>query len=74
MCWKKVEQICKGFEESEFISLSKPEERKFIIHVIAEEYPEISRVRIASTLDRSIKHLPNPINRGAFIRFMQTSL
>jgi len=74
MCWKKVEQYCKGFEESEFISIAKPEERKFIIQVIAEEYPEIPRIRIAATLDRGVKHFQTPINRNAFIRFMQTSL
>lgn len=74
MCWKKIEENFRGFDETEFINIVKPTERKFIIHVIAEEFQDISRVRIAAMVDRSVKHLQTPINRNAFIRFMQTSL
>jgi hypothetical protein len=74
MCWKKVEKNFKGFDDTEFINIAKPTERKFIIHVIAEEYPEISRVRIAAMVDRSVKQLQSPVKWNAFIRFMQTNL
>jgi hypothetical protein len=74
MCWKKIEDNIRGFDETGLISIVKPTERKYIIHLIAEEYPEISRVRIAAMVDRSVKQLPAPIRRDTFIRFMQTSL
>jgi hypothetical protein len=74
MCWKKIEEYIKIFNETEYISIVNPAERKFVIHAIAEEFPEIPRVRIAATVDRGIKHFEKPIKRNAFIRFMQTSL
>ena len=74
MCWNKVEQQCKAIYESEFISVANPIERKYIISLISDEFPEISRIRIAATVDRGTKHFQNPINRNAFLRFVQNSL
>ena len=74
MCWKKVEENCKAVYESEFISVEKPLERKYIISLISEEFPEIPRIRIAATVDRGVKHFQIPINRNAFLRFVQNSL
>jgi hypothetical protein len=74
MCWKNIEEQCNTIYESKFIHIDKPIERKIMIQLIAEEFPEIPRMRIAATVDRSINHLQNPISRSAFIYFMQTSL
>ena len=47
MKWNNVENNCKALYEYQFINGSKPKERKILIQVIADEFPELPRVRIA---------------------------
>ncbi|MDI9258307.1 MULTISPECIES: hypothetical protein [Flavobacterium] len=74
MCWSNVEKQCKIIYDKPFISADKPLERKFIIQVIAEEFPEFPRIRIASAVDRCFKIFPTPVERKTLLHFVQTSM
>ncbi len=54
MCWNNVEFQCKMVYETPFIRVEKPLDRKFIIHIISEEFPDLPRVRIAANVDRRL--------------------
>ena len=60
--------------EKPFINADKPLERKFIIQIIADEFPDFSRVRIASSVDRCLKIFPAPVERKTLLNFVQSSL
>ena len=74
MCWTNVENQCKMVYQGPFINLEKPLERKFIIHIISEEFPDFPRVRIASAVDRCLKIFPAPVERKTLLHFVQNSL
>ena len=58
MCWTNIENQCKIIYEKPFINAEKPHERRFIIQIIAEEFPDFPRVRIAAAVDRCFKIFP----------------
>jgi hypothetical protein len=74
MCWTNVENQCKMIYEKPFINNEKPHERKFIIQIIADEFPDFSRVRIASAVDRCFKIFPAPVERKTLLHFVQNSM
>ena len=74
MCWTKVESQCKMVYDTLFINVEKPLDRKFIIHIISEEFPDFPRVRIAATVDRCLKIFPAPVERQKLLHFVQMSM
>jgi len=74
MCWTKVESQCKMVYDTPFINVEKPLDRKFIIHIISEEFPDFPRVRIAATVDRCLKIFPAPVERQKLLHFVQMSM
>ena len=74
MCWTKVESQCKMVYDTPFINPEKPTDRKFIIHIISEEFPDFPRVRIAATVDRCLKIFPAPVERQKLLHFVQTNM
>ena len=71
MCWNKVENNCKSIYDFHFINAKKPTERKMLIHIIAREFPEIPRIRIAFAVDRCISNMPEPITPRVFVTFVK---
>jgi hypothetical protein len=57
-----------------FISVEKPLDRKFIIQIIAEEFPDFPRIRIAATVDRCLKIFPAPVERQKLLHFVQMNM
>ena len=74
MGWINVENNCKLLYQYQFIDGSKPNERKILIKIIADEFPELPRIRIAYAVDRCIKESSSPINPNAFLSFVQRYL
>ncbi|WP_291129319.1 hypothetical protein [Flavobacterium sp. UBA7682] len=74
MCWNKVESQCKMVYSTPFINAEKPLDRKFIIQIIAEEFPDFPRVRIAATVDSCFKLFPTPVSRQKLLHFVQMNL
>ncbi len=74
MCWTKVESQCKMVYDKPFINAEKPLDRKFIIHIISEEFPDFPRIRIAATVDRCLKIFPAPVQRQKLLHFVQMNL
>lgn len=74
MCWKNVEIKCKQLYEDRMVINPIPVERKIMIQIIAEEFPNCSRVRIAAVVDHCFKFMSPPITRQAFISFLQAGL
>lgn len=72
MCWKNVETQCKMVYDKPFINVEKPLDRKFIIQIIADEFPSYSRTRIAASVDKCLKIFPTPVDRQKLIQFVQT--
>jgi hypothetical protein len=60
--------------ETPFINIGKPLDRKFIIQIIAEEFPDFPRIRIAATVDRCLKIFPAPIERQKLLHFVQMNM
>ncbi|WP_293890900.1 hypothetical protein [Flavobacterium sp.] len=74
MKWNKVENNCKALYEYQLINGSKPTERKILIKVIADEFPELPRMRIAYAVDRCINSVAAPMSPTTFLTFVQSYL
>lgn len=74
MCWTNIENQCKMVYEKPFINADKPLDRKFIIQIISEEFPDFPRVRIAASVDRCLKIFPAPVQRKTLLHFVQMSM
>jgi len=73
MSWNKIETEYK-IRYGEYFSTPQPVVRKFIIHTIAEEFPNFPRVRIAAVVDHCFKIYQEPISRRTLVNFLQSSL
>ncbi len=69
--WKNVENNCKALYEYQFIDGNKPTERKKLIGLIAEEFPEYPRMRIAHAVDQCIKTVTGPMSATTFLSFVK---
>lgn len=74
MSWNKVENNCRAIFEYQFINGKKPKERRVLIQVIANEFPELPRVRIAYAVDRCITTVASPMSPATFLTFVQSYL
>lgn len=74
MKWNNVENQCKAMYEYKFINGSKPIERRILIQVIADEFPELPRMRIAYAVDRCINTVAAPMSPTTFLTFVQSYL
>jgi hypothetical protein len=74
MSWNNVDHSYKMMYGEQFVNFPKPIERKFIIGAIAEEFPEYTRVRIASTVDKCFALNAVPVSRKKFMSFLQSVL
>ena len=50
--WLNVKNKYFELSDGEYIHVDKPETRRRVIRIIAEEFPEMPRVKIATTIDR----------------------
>lgn len=71
MKWNNVEQNCKALYEYQFINGKNPIERKVLIQLIADEFPDYSRMRIAFAVDRCITVIAEPMTPTTFLTFVQ---
>jgi hypothetical protein len=74
MSWTNVESQCKIVYDTPYINIEKPLDRKFIIQIIAEEFPDFPRIRIAATVDRCLKIFPAPVERQKLLHFVQMNM
>ena len=71
MKWNTVERNCKALYEFQLINGAKPEERKLLIRLIAEEFPDYPRIRIAFAVDRCITTISAPMSPTTFLNFVK---
>ena len=71
MCWTTVESKCKVIYEYQLINGNNPMERKIMIQLIADEFPEFSRLKIAFAVDKCINSFSEPLSPNAFLTFVQ---
>ncbi|UPT70252.1 MAG: hypothetical protein M0D53_14285 [Flavobacterium sp. JAD_PAG50586_2] len=74
MNWNSVEQKCKAIYLTQLINGKDPLERKMMISLIAEEFPEFPRMRIAFAVDRCINSNQGLMSPNAFLTFVQSYL
>lgn len=74
MSWSQVENNCKAIYQYQFINGKDPVERKIMIKLIADEFPDYSRVRIAFAVDRCIKSISEPMSPNTFLAFVKSYL
>ena len=74
MSWNNVENNCKSLYENQYINGEKPTERKILIQVIAEQFPDLPRMRIAFAVDRCINTVATPMSPSTFLTFVQSYL
>lgn len=71
MSWANVENNCKILYYPQYINGNNPMERKILIRLIADEFPEFSRMKIAFAVDRCITTNPMPMSPNTFLTFVQ---
>ena len=71
MCWRTLKNNCKEVYQYESIRGKNPVERKIIIQLISDEFPEFSRMKIADAVDRCISTNTEPISPNAFLTHVQ---
>lgn len=54
MCWKNLENKCKQIYHTQFINAADAVERKMIINLISDEFPDVPRLRIIHAVDKCI--------------------
>lgn len=71
MKWNNVEHNCKALYEFQFINGKNPMERKVLIQLIADEFPDYPRIRIAFAVDRCISINSEPMSPATFLSFVK---
>ena len=71
MCWQNLKNNCKELIETRYITGRNKFDRKLLIELIADEYPEISRCRITNAVDIYLKTMNTPITSYNFVHFVQ---
>ncbi|HNP32594.1 MAG TPA: hypothetical protein PKN96_04830 [Flavobacterium sp.] len=74
MCWTNVENKCKAIYQYQFINGKNPEDRKTMIRLIADEFPDYPRMKIAHAVDRCIITYVEPMSPTTFLTFVQNYL
>jgi hypothetical protein len=72
--WVVINTKIKIEYEDKTINLTNLKERKFMIAIISEEFPNYTRINIASAVDSSIKNLDHPIEKKTFINYLKSYL
>lgn len=71
MCWKTLEMKCKQIYHTQFINVTDLAERKMIIKLIAEEFPDVPRLRIIHAVDKCIHASEHRVPPIAFLNKVQ---
>jgi len=71
MCWKSLENKCKQIYNTQFINVSDLAERKLIISLIADEFPDVPRLRIIHAVDKCISASEQRVAPVAFLNKVQ---
>lgn len=72
--WKNVEDQCKALYEYQFINTNSAVERKTLIKLIAEEFPNYTRMRIAHAVDQCLKTDTQPMRPNTFVNTVKSYL
>lgn len=72
--WKNVEDQCRMLYEYHHINGHNPLERKRLIGLIAEEFPNYTRMRIAHAVDQCLKTDSQPMRPNTFINTVKSYL
>ena len=54
MCWKNLKKKCKQVYHTQFINAADAVERRMIINLISDEFPDVPRLRIIHAVDKCI--------------------
>lgn len=71
MCWKTLEMKCKQIYHTQYINVSDLAERKMIIKLIAEEFPDVPRLKICHAVDKTISNVEQRVPPLEFINRVQ---
>ena len=74
MSWIQVENNCKALYQYQFIKGKDQAKRKIMIKIIADEFPEYARIRIAVAVDKCISSSNEPISPNTFLAFVKAYL
>ena len=72
--WKNVEDQCRVLYEFHHINGNNPVERKKLIRLIADEFPDYSRMRIAYAVDQCLKIDSQPMPPNTFVNTVKNYL
>jgi hypothetical protein len=71
MCWKNLKEDCSNLIDSYVFKEAKPLRRKQLIEITAQEFPQMTRMRIAFAVDKYLESRPRPITSRGFVEFIQ---
>lgn len=71
MNWDNVEHKCRALYQYQFINGNDSTERKMLIKLIADEFPDYPRMRIAFAVDRCITTISAPMTPNTFLTFVK---
>ncbi|MDI1317223.1 hypothetical protein [Flavobacterium sp.] len=72
--WKNVEDQCKALYDYRFINANDPVDRRTLIRLIAEEFPNYSRMRISYAVDQCLKTNSETLRPTTFVSAVKTYL
>jgi hypothetical protein len=74
MGWYSIENECQFLFDNQVIRNVKKTQRRAIIHIISDEFPQVSRLRISAAVDRSIKRIFEPLPYKNFLSQIKGNL
>lgn len=70
--WKNVEEQCKELYDNQAINATDPRQRKNLIRLIADEFPNCARMRITYAVDEYLKTTPKVLHTNTFVSFVKS--
>lgn len=74
MCWINLKFRCTVLFESREITGRRINDRRNLIHLVADEFPDYPRLRVAFAIDKYLNTNPQPINSTEFINCIRAYL
>lgn len=71
MCWNNLKYNCSILFEEKAITGSRIGDRKALIYLVTDEFPEYPRLHVAYIIDKYLSTKPHRITSNGFVDFLK---
>lgn len=71
MCWKNLKYNCRILFEEKAITGNRPGDRKALIFLVTDEFPEYPRLRVTYIIDKFLNSNSQKLTSNLFIDFLK---